>query len=65
MDELMANYAGIVFAKTDKGREEMASRAHGLNPPQRRVLIIVDGVRNFETIVDIIPSIIPKDQMGE
>lgn len=33
----------IVFAKTPKGEEEMATRRHGLSAAMRRVLILVDG----------------------
>jgi hypothetical protein len=36
----------IVFAKTPKGEEEMATRRHGLPAAVRRVLILVDGHSN-------------------
>jgi len=32
-----------VLSKTDKGREEIATRAHHLDAKHRRVLILVDG----------------------
>ena len=32
-----------VLTKTDKGREEIATRAHHLDAKHRRVLILVDG----------------------
>lgn len=35
-----------VFAKTALGQQEMQSRALGLNPMQRRLLILIDGKRN-------------------
>lgn len=56
---------GIVFSKTEKGREEMSSRAHGLNPMQRRVLIIIDGSKDLETIIEMIPAMVPSGQLQE
>jgi hypothetical protein len=35
----------IIYVKTDKGREEVESHAHGLRPKARRVLIMVDAHR--------------------
>jgi hypothetical protein len=32
-----------ILVKTDKGRDEVASRSHGLGPRERSVLILVDG----------------------
>lgn len=40
----------VVFAKTAKGHEEIANRAGGLTPRQRRVLIFVDGRREAEAL---------------
>jgi hypothetical protein len=37
---------GVVYQKTDKGRQEMTSRAHGLKQAARTVLLMVDGKRN-------------------
>ena len=34
---------GVVFAKTRKGQDEIATKAGGLSPRVRRVLIFVDG----------------------
>lgn len=36
----------IVFAKTDAGQREMGERRAGLDPRQRRLLILVDGRRS-------------------
>lgn len=36
---------GVVFAKTRKGLDEIASRSGGLKPRERRLLIFVDGKR--------------------
>ena len=39
---------GIVFAKTRKGQDEIATKAGGLSPRVRRVLIFVDGKRTVD-----------------
>ena len=36
---------GVIFAKTPKGQEEVATKSAGLTPRVRRVLIMVDGKR--------------------
>lgn len=54
---------GIVFSKTDKGREEMTKRAYGLSPLQRRVLILIDGSKDLETLADMIPAMVPAGQL--
>ena len=41
---------GVVFAKTQKGHDEITSKAGGLTPRQRRVLIFVDGKRSVEEL---------------
>lgn len=41
---------GVVFAKTQKGHEEITSKAGGLTPRQRRVLIFVDGKRSVDEL---------------
>ncbi|RJG01931.1 hypothetical protein [Noviherbaspirillum sedimenti] len=56
---------GLVFSKTEKGREEMSSRAHGLTPMQRRVLIIIDGSKDLETIIEMVPAMVPSGQLQE
>jgi len=40
----------VVFSKTPKGVEEMETRAGGLTPRVRRVLIMIDGKRTVEDI---------------
>jgi len=35
--------SGAVFAKTDKGREEISQRSHGLPPRLRTLLVMIDG----------------------
>jgi len=34
---------GAVFAKTDKGREEISRRRYGLPPRLRALLVMIDG----------------------
>ena len=34
---------GAVFAKTDKGREEISQRSYGLPPRLRALLVMIDG----------------------
>ena len=41
---------GVVFAKTQKGHDEIATKAGGLSPRVRRVLIFVDGKRSVEEL---------------
>lgn len=56
---------GIVFSKTDKGREEMTKRAYGLGPLQRRVLILIDGSKDLETLAEMIPALAAGGQLQE
>jgi len=39
-----------VYAKTPKGQSELESRAGGLKPKVRRVLIVVDGHRDLDEV---------------
>lgn len=55
----------IVFSKTQKGREEMATRTHGLNPMQRRLLILIDGSKDLETIMGMVPAMVPSGQLEQ
>ncbi len=36
----------LIFDKTDKGREEIATRKYGLAPRMRSLLVLVDGKKN-------------------
>lgn len=40
----------VVFAKTPKGYEEVASRSGRLTPRVRRLLIFVDGKRSLDEL---------------
>lgn len=41
---------GVVFAKTQKGHDEIATKAGGLSPRVRRILIFVDGKRSVDEL---------------
>ena len=41
---------GVVFAKTQKGHAEIATKSGGLSPRERRALIFVDGKRSVEEL---------------
>lgn len=41
---------GVVFAKTAKGQDEIQTKAGGLSPRVRRVLIFVDGKRSVDEL---------------
>lgn len=45
---------GVVFAKTPKGQAEIATKAGGLTPRQRRVLIMVDGKRTVAELREML-----------
>jgi len=47
---------GAVFAKTPKGQDEITSKAGGLTPRQRRVLIMVDGKRSVDDLHDMLQA---------
>ena len=46
----------VVFAKTSKGYEEVASRSGGLTPRVRRLLIFVDGKRSVDELRGMLQS---------
>ncbi|MCJ0762333.1 hypothetical protein [Variovorax terrae] len=45
----------MLYVKTEAGRAELSSREHGLTPHQRQVLILCDGERTFEQLVQMMP----------
>ncbi len=47
---------GVIFAKTRKGQEEIATKAGGLTPRVRRVLIFVDGKRSVDELRGMLQS---------
>lgn len=47
---------GVVFAKTPKGHDEITSKAGGLTPRIRRVLIFVDGKRSVNDLREMLQA---------
>lgn len=47
---------GVVFAKTPKGHDEIATKSGGLSPRVRRLLIFVDGKRSVEELRSMLPA---------
>jgi hypothetical protein len=47
---------GAVFAKTPKGHDEITTKAGGLSPRVRRVLIFVDGKRTVDELRGMLQS---------
>jgi len=45
-----------VYAKTPKGQSELESRAGGLKPKVRRVLIVIDGRRDLDEVTRLSAS---------
>lgn len=45
-----------VFGKTPKGAAELGARSGGLSLAQRRLLILVDGLRDVEQLSALVPS---------
>ncbi|MGJ7915746.1 hypothetical protein ACI48D_09755 [Massilia sp. LXY-6] len=45
-----------VYAKTEKGRAEVAQRSLGLNSRQRTVLILLDGRKRCSVLVGLLPA---------
>lgn len=46
----------IIFAKTQKGHDEITSKAGGLTPRVRRVLIFIDGKRTVDDLRAMLQS---------
>ena len=42
----------VIYRKTAKGQEEMATRAHHLPSRERSILVLVDGKRTGEELID-------------
>jgi hypothetical protein len=47
---------GVVFAKTPKGQDEITTKAGGLSPRVRRVLIFIDGKRTVDDLRGMLQS---------
>ena len=46
----------VIFAKTQKGHDEITSKSGGLTPRERRVLIFVDGKRTVDDLRGMLQS---------
>lgn len=46
----------MLYLKTDAGRDEMQSRRLPLSPSQRQVLILCDGDRYYEDLLEMMPE---------
>lgn len=44
------------FAKTPKGAQELAARSGALTLTQRRLLILVDGLRDVDELATLVPA---------
>ncbi|PKO94584.1 MAG: hypothetical protein CVU16_01775 [Betaproteobacteria bacterium HGW-Betaproteobacteria-10] len=47
---------GATFTKTPKGQEEITTKAGGLTPRQRRVLIMIDGKRSVDELREMLQA---------
>ncbi|MCE1183230.1 MAG: hypothetical protein LWW81_13170 [Rhodocyclales bacterium] len=47
---------GVIFSKTTKGHDELTTKAGGLTPRQRRVLIFIDGKRTVDDLRGMLQS---------
>lgn len=47
---------GVVFAKTEKGQDELARRSEGLSARVRRVLILINGSRTVEDVRELVSA---------
>lgn len=45
-----------IFGKTNKGTAEVITRTAGLTLGQRRLLILIDGVRNIDELAPFVPT---------
>jgi hypothetical protein len=46
----------MLYLKTDAGRQELHARSLPLNPSQRQVLILCDGERFYEDLLEMMPE---------
>lgn len=56
MPDLSDSFQSTVFAKTVHGQQEIQSRALGLAPMARRVLVLVDGRRSGQDLAAFVPG---------
>ncbi|HSH91525.1 MAG TPA: hypothetical protein VK996_16175 [Ramlibacter sp.] len=53
----------LVYHKTAKGTEAIATRQHGLLPKQRSMLIMIDGKRGYDELVRISQALGDPEQL--
>ncbi len=46
----------LIYAKTAKGVEEINKRSHGLSPRARQALIMLDGKRSIDDVMEMLPG---------
>jgi len=56
---------GVVFTKTQKGHEEIATKSGALSPRVRRVLIFVDGKRTVDELRGMLQSDDLQNTLGQ
>lgn len=65
MTDSTLDLSRALFAKTALGQQEIQSRALGLNPLVRRLLILVDGKRTFQELSTFVAGHDLTDLLGE
>lgn len=46
----------MLYVKTEAGRGELQARTNGLTPAQRQILILCDGERHSEDLLEMMPQ---------
>ena len=46
----------MLYVKTEAGRSELQARTLSLSPSQRQVLILCDGERQFDDLLEMVPA---------
>ena len=46
----------LIYVKTPKGVEEINKRSHGLSPRARQTLIMLDGKRSIDDVMEMLPG---------
>jgi hypothetical protein len=65
MTDSTLDLSRALFVKTALGQQEIQSRALGLNPLVRRLLILVDGKRSFQELGTFVAGHDLADLLGE
>jgi hypothetical protein len=53
----------VVYHKSAKGSEAIATRQHGLSPKQRSILILIDGKRGFDELAKLSSALGDTEQL--